>query len=177
MLRRVVLALCLIATPTRAQAPARDLPNGKELVVVYVGAKTCAPCLLPATKAAVAQVKQTLAATAKRHGYAFSSVGVSLDWSTDDGLEFLRGNGPFDQLVVGGNWTNLAAEHFIWRDAATEPAIPQIIVLERTVTQQARLTFSSPRVLHRVMGGDEIPTWARAGAPVAIGGKAATSRR
>ena len=169
MSRSYLFALCFAATPVLAQTADRELPKGKELVAVYVGAKSCGPCLLPATKAAIAQMKTLLSDYAMKHGYAFSAVGVSTDWSTADGIAFLNDNGPFDQLVVGGNWTNLAVEHYIWRDTNAVPAMPQVIVLERTVTPGERIEFTAPRVLHRVFGAEEIPKWVSAGAPIQVG--------
>jgi hypothetical protein len=162
-----IVLVTVTALPLFAQTADRDLPKGKELVVVYVGAKSCGPCLLPATKAAVREVNRLLAAAATKGGYAFSAMGVSTDWSTADGVSFLADNGPFDQLVIGGNWANLAAEHFIWRQPGAVPAMPQVIVVERTVMAgESGVTFTAPRTLHRVFGGDEIQKWAAAGAPL-----------
>jgi hypothetical protein len=167
MRRLLLIALTAAALPLSAQTADRDLPKGKELVVVYVGAKSCGPCLLPATKAAVVEVKRLLAATATTRGSAFSAMGVSTDWSTAEGIAFLADNGPFDQLVIGGNWANLAAEHFIWRQPGAVPAMPQVIVMERTVMAgESGVTFTTPRMLHRVFGWDEIQKWAEAGAPL-----------
>ncbi len=177
MLRRCILALCLAASPAVAQTAERDLPNGKELVVVYIGATSCGPCLLPATKAAVARMKTLLASFATKNGYAFSAVGVSTDWVTADGIKFLNDNAPFDQLVIGGNWTNLAVEHYIWRDSSANPAMPQVVVLERSVTLGDRIAISPARVLRRVFGSDEIPKWVEAGAPVALAAAPAPARR
>jgi thiol-disulfide isomerase/thioredoxin len=168
MIRRCILALSLAlgVTSLRAQTADRDLPNGKELVAVYIGASTCGPCMTADVKAAVAKANVLLSAWAKAHGYAFSAMGVSTDWSTADGLEFLKGNGPFDQLVVGGNWANLGAERFIWSDAGAQPAMPQIVLVERTVTLGDRISISAPRVVKRVFGSAEIPAWVASGAPV-----------
>ncbi len=44
--------------------------------------------------------------------------------------------------------------------------MPQILVIERTVTPGSRITFSEPRILRRVVGGDSIPAWVATGAPI-----------
>lgn len=168
MLRRNILALCLATSPLIAQTADRNLPKGKELVVVYVGATSCGPCLLPETKSAVARMKTLLSSFAAQNGYSFSAVGVSTDWSIADGTKFLNDNAPFDQLVIGGSWTNLAVEHYIWRDSAATPAMPQVVVLERSVSLGDRIDISPSRVLRRVFGSDEIPKWVAAGAPVTL---------
>ncbi len=168
MLRRSFIAFSLFASPALAQTADRELPSGRELIAVYVGASTCGPCLLPEMKAAVIRMKTLLDSTAKRNGYAFSAVGVSSDWLTEKGIAFLSDNGPFDQLVIGGNWTNLGVEHFIWNDSTAVPAMPQIVVLERTVTLGARISMSAPRVLRRVSGLVDIPQWVNDGAPISL---------
>jgi hypothetical protein len=168
MLRRSFIAFSLFASPALAQTADRELPSGRELIAVYVGASTCGPCLLPEMKAAVVRMKTLLDSTAKRNGYAFSAVGVSSDWSTEKGIAFLTDNGPFDQLVIGGNWTNLGVEHFIWNDSTAIPEMPQIVVLERTVTLGARISISPARVLRRVSGLKDIPQWVNDGAPVSL---------
>lgn len=171
-MRKLAFALAASTALTgtvRAQAtyvPATDLPNGKEIVAVYVGAKTCGPCQTPEVKAAVQQMKHLLAAQAKQRGAAFSVVGVSTDWGVKEGAEFLEPNGPFDQIVVGGNWTNLGVERFVWRDSTTQPVLPQVLVFERTVKPGGRITFSDLRLLRQVRDGKGIPAWVAEGAPI-----------
>ena len=163
------LILATLAGTLRAQAtytPATDLPNGKEIIAVYVGATTCGPCRSPEVKDAIQRMKPLLAAQAKARGAALSIVGVSTDWAVKDGIAFLEPNGPFDQIVVGGNWTNLGVERFIWRDSTSRPAEPQVIILERTVKPGSRIEFSEPRVIQRVYDGAGIPAWVDKGAPI-----------
>jgi len=46
-------------------------------------------------------------------------------------------------------------------------AMPQVVLMERTIGVGARVTVSEPRVLRRILGGAEIPAWVAAGAPMA----------
>jgi hypothetical protein len=162
-------ATLVVAGTLRAQAyvPATDLPNGKEIVAVYVGAKTCGPCQTPEVKDAIQRMKTLLAAQAKQSGAAFSVVGVSTDWSVKDGAEFLEPNGPFDQVVVGGNWTNLGAEQYLWRDSTARPSMPTVLIFERTVKPGVRITFSESRLIRQVTNeGKGIAGWVAEGAPI-----------
>lgn len=159
------------ATPVPAQdtayAPAKDLPNGRQLVAVYFGANWCTPCRQPAMKAAVARMKPLLAAQARQSGAAFSAMVVALDRDLASGLKFVEPLGAFDEYVFGSDFVSTAAERFIWGDSLAAKAVPQVIVFERTVGAQPRrpITFGPARVLRRV-GGDSIPLWVRAGAPI-----------
>jgi hypothetical protein len=175
-MRRIipVLAFCLVlaARPAAAQTgdyvPSHLLQDGRELVVIYFGSTDCGPCQLPEVKGAIRAMKPLLAAQAKQRREAITVIGVAQDWELTRGAAFLEPLGAFDQVAIGGNWTNLAVEQFVLRDSLTEMAIPQVIVLERTVHVGKRVSVSEPRVLRRIFGGVEIPAWVAAGAPIAV---------
>jgi hypothetical protein len=166
-----VLASAVLVSSVGAQAsgytPSQKMPNGKEIVAIYVGAHSCGPCHSPAVKEAVKQMKSLLATQARQANAAFSVVGVANDWDQKLATAVLADVGPFDQVAIGGNWTNLAIERFVWSDSAGNPAMPQVLVIERTVTAGRRVTFTEPRVLRRLVGADAIPAWVAKGAPIA----------
>lgn len=168
----VFLASCALAVAPSVGAQATDyvpsqrLPDGRELVAVYIGATSCGPCNRPEVKSAVRAMKSLLAAQAKQRNMALAVIGVAEDWDVKRGAEFLEPLGAFDQVVIGGNWANVAVEQFILRDSLAEMAMPQVVVLERTVKAGQRVTVSEPHVLRRIIGGTAIPAWVAAGAPV-----------
>ena len=174
-MRRInlVLALCVILAARSAGAqtgdyvPSQRLQAGRELVAIYFGSTDCGPCQLPEVKGAIRAMKPLLAAQAKQRREAITVIGVAQDWDLTRGATFLEPLGAFDQIVIGGNWTNVAVEQFVLRDSLTEMAMPQVIVLERTVNVGKRITVSEPRVLRRIVGGAEIPAWVATGAPIA----------
>lgn len=155
-----------LAAQQTTYVPSQELPHGKEIVAVYFGANSCGPCHFAAVKDAVIQMKELVRVQAQKAGAAFSVVGVANDWDQPLAAAFLAPVGPFDQVVLGGNWTNIAIEHFVWRDPKGNPAMPQILIVERTVNTGDRMTFSEPRVLRRLVGGDSIPAWVAKGAPI-----------
>ncbi len=104
---------------------------------------------------------------AQAAGRQFRMIGVAIDWSPDSGLAYLKEFGEFDELVVGRNWFNIAAERFVWADTTAISGIPQLLVYEQTVTPgQRRVGFSASHVVKRVGGGDKIVQWVRDGAPI-----------
>lgn len=58
-------------------------------------------------------MKNLVAAQAKQSGAAFSAVGVSNDWDLKEAPTFITTAGNFDQVVLGGNFANLAIEQFV----------------------------------------------------------------
>lgn len=168
-----VLSLCvlLVSHPLGAQAtdyvPSHELRDGRELVAIYIGSTDCGPCQLPEVKTAIRAMKPLLAAQAQQRGSVFKAIGSAQDWDLRRGAAFLEPLGAFDQVVIGDNWTNLAVEQFILRDSLAEMAMPQVVLIERTVQVGKRITVSEPRVLRRIIGGGEIPAWVAAGARIA----------
>ena len=167
----LALAIAASGTPLVAQqppyVPSSTLPNGRQIVAMYFGARDCGPCLVPEVKNAIRNMKLLLSEQAKASGAAFAAIGVANDWSVPVAAAFLEEVGPFDQVVLGGNWTNVAIERFVWRDSTGVPEMPQVLVFERTVTPTDRgIVFSDWRLLRRVKGMTEIPEWVKAGAPV-----------
>jgi hypothetical protein len=169
LLKSLVLSLSL-AVPAYGQspayAPATELPNGKEILVVYFGAQDCGPCHLPEVKDAVRKMKGLVQAQATKAGASTEIIAVANDWDHAQALDFLKDVQPFDQVVIGGNWANLATERFMWRDSTSKPAMPQVMVFERTVKPGRRITFTEPVLLRRLVGAKEIPDWVSAGAPI-----------
>lgn len=173
MLRTLLAATIIsgvIASTLDAQSstyvPSTDPPNGRQILAVYLGAESCGPCHNAAVKEAVVGMKSLVAANAKRSGASFAAIGVANDWDQSQAARFLATNGPFDQVALGGNFTNLAIEQFVWRDAEGTASMPQILIIERTVKQDARIVFSEQRVLRRILGSEEIPAWFKQGAPI-----------
>src|SRR3954463_8986987 len=170
-LRKVapLLVLCAVALKAQQQppyVPSQELPKGREIVAGYFGSESCGPCHAPEVKDGVVRMKELLRVQALKAGAAFSVVGVANDWDQKVAAAFLEPVGPFDQVVLGGNWTNVAIEQFIWRDPQGQPVMPQILVVERTVTTGAAITFTPPRTLRRLVGPDSIAAWVKKGAAI-----------
>ncbi|HEX8385659.1 MAG TPA: hypothetical protein VF576_05725 [Rubricoccaceae bacterium] len=171
----VVLALAL-SLPVAAQeyVPAYgrggDDQTGTEVVLVYFGSATCAPCHLDEFKAALERAKVLLHERAEADGKAFAVVGVAVDHNVEDGLAFLAGTGRFDELVVGRNWFNSAALAHIWRAEGLEDrfaGLPGVMVFEREMTVgETGISASPPTYLVELVGARRIGEWVAAGAPL-----------
>ncbi|GAB5534521.1 MAG: hypothetical protein Rubg2KO_07700 [Rubricoccaceae bacterium] len=176
MIRQFVAAI-LVALPLGAAAqsyvPAHErdqgIETGTELVMVYIGASHCGPCIQPDYKAALEQAKLLLAEQAEAAGHGFAVIGVSIDYSADVGFQFLKESGGFDELVIGRNWFNsLALSHFGVTEGQ-EPrqlALPSVILYERDMTLAGSIRASEPRYIRQVAGGVALPEWVAAGAPL-----------
>lgn len=151
---------------TAAYKPAYRLVSGRERVMIFVGASFCGAHREPGFPEAVERVKTRLQQDAQRSGATFRAIAVSLDWEPDSALAFLKPFGRWEELSVGGNWTNELALRFLWSGPSPEPTVPQVIVLERDVQAGASVRVSAPRELHRVVGAIPIRRWADSGAPL-----------
>lgn len=169
----IPLALAFSANAGRIEAqdstyvPATELPNGKQIVAVYFGAKFCHPCEAPTMKAAIRRMKPLVASQARKSGESFAAMAVAVDRKLEDGLEFIKPLGAFDEYVFGSDMASSAAQRFIWSDTLAGPMMPQVIVVERNVEMipHTSIKFGPDHVL-RVVAGDSIPIWVAAGAPI-----------
>jgi hypothetical protein len=90
----------------------------------------------------------------------------------EESLQHLAKFGPFDEVVVGRNWSNSAGVKFMSQEYPGPVATPQVLVIERTVQSPddahplARRAYLSERLLLRKVCVEEIATWANAGSPV-----------
>jgi len=156
------------ASPTvREQAyhPSYELPQGRQVVVAYIGASTCGPCRTKQLKAAIQQMKPMLACQAKATGRTLAVMGVSLDWQVDTAISYLAGTAPYDEIIAGNNWVNSAALAFIWQAPDVVPSIPQVVLLEREFDPEATtITLRHQRELGRFTNAAAIEQWVAKGA-------------
>ena len=153
-----------VRVDTTAYVPRYELPNGRQLVVVYVGGSETDS--IRAFADAVREMKPLLARQAAQLGLPLSIVGVSLDWEVERSFARLRSMGAWDEVVLGNNWINVGAQHFVWSPDG-KPSTPQVIVLERKVTTRgARIEFAEERRIRGIEGWRPIVEWVRGGAPL-----------
>jgi hypothetical protein len=146
------LGACLVALAMRAsddRAAARlgaDLPAlrtmrirlatppiGRERLLVLIGSAACSAAQRPGFADTVRAVVRAAERVARDSGYAFATVGVSIDPSATRGLDFLERVGPFDEVSLGRSWLNSSVVRLVWRDHAGLAAIPQIVLVDRSV--------------------------------------------
>lgn len=172
-MRHIALMLLLVAGGGRLQAqdttyaPSRALVDGKQIVAVYFGGSWCSPCRRPEMKSAIRRMKPLVAAQAKAQGASFSAMVVVFDSTLKSGLDFIEPLGAFDEYSIGPDFVSLPAQYYMWGVLPPEPAVPQVLVFERTVHAQPPkpVTFGALHVLKRI-GGDSIPVWVRDGAKI-----------
>ncbi len=136
------------------------LGSRDELVAVLIASSHCSGSLRPDFVPAVLKMKRALAFKALSEHKRLVTVGAATDDSKDDGLTFLNMLGPFDEIVLGGNWLNEAATQYIWRDQPGVPAVPQWVLLERHVDiNRKSINVGAERVVDRVIGANGMLEW------------------
>jgi hypothetical protein len=155
------------AALVRTYTPTYTSRTGKEVMMVLVGASFCGAQRKPGFPQQVEDAKLSLQRQATASGRQFSALAVSLDWETDAALAFLEHFGKWDQMSVGRNWLNEGAIRYIWRDMPADPAVPQILVIERDVEQgEQAITVRGERLVKRLQGTAEIEAWVKSGAAI-----------
>lgn len=170
---RAVLVLSLIlAIPLHAQESTTSestlaSENRRELVAIVLSAGYCADSQQTDFRTSVERMKLMLKEQADSRDYDFAVVGVALDRSVEDGLAHLARLGKFDQVMVGGGWTNLASSRVLRLPPTGETTTPQVLVMERAVRRgRGAVEIRGERLLYRAIGVDEIVRWVSEGAPI-----------
>jgi hypothetical protein len=95
--------------------------------------------------------------------------GVSLEPSVSEGLSHLATLGSFDEVSVGGNWTNSTVVRYLGGTIGKTHGtmIPQLVLLEREVQEgDSTIEIGPEHEIARYIGRDEIGAWVQRGAPL-----------
>jgi hypothetical protein len=140
--------------------------NRREVVLVLIGSSFCAGMRQAGFRPAFLAARDTVAKRVRQAGRILVTIGVSIDWDPEVGVALLKSYGPFDELAVGANWENIGAVDYIWNDKGVA-AVPQVVVLERSVNDDGRvISYGPDRVLLRLAGMPDLQSWMRAGGPL-----------
>ena len=149
MVRRSGAPGSAVATP----APA---PPDSGTAVVLLVAPNCRACNDPALLAAWQTIRSNSAVGPEPY-----VIGVATSGSASDGIDFLARFGQFHEVLAGGGWAGVGADHYVFSDLRGSPTVPQVVILDRRVATHSAGVNVSERVIHRRSGLDEIVTWAR----------------
>lgn len=143
--------------PSHVYEPEGRLTSGPQIILVIVGAKSCAACSRDEFAPAIETLKLNALDASRSASRSYMVVGAAVDGRPSDGLALLEGLGAFDQIAVGGSWLNMAAVRYVWETFPGEPTIPQVIVLERDIEMnESGIRVADERLLTRLVGIDEI---------------------
>ncbi|MDX2059478.1 MAG: hypothetical protein SFV24_16830 [Gemmatimonadales bacterium] len=165
MRQLVAFVLCLIcagcrSTPpiaTRGLAQWRGVKPGDEVVMVLIVSSQCRAAEARMFRRAVSRLADIVERAANARGHRMVTLGVSLDVRIEEGLRSLSGLGPFNEIAVGNSWMNRGAQTFIWETVPGQPAVPQVLVLSRSIALDgAAIAFGPYELLGRFIGAAEV---------------------
>ncbi|HEX8454104.1 MAG TPA: hypothetical protein VF647_18600 [Longimicrobium sp.] len=146
-------------TPTPPSA------SGEQVLFVFVGSSACRFSSVPELPGLVEDLKMKVAAEAKRRETGFATIGVAIDSDFRKGVNYLKRFGYFDEVTAGNGHYNSAFVKYVYEDMPGDAATPQILVIQRSVTEKdGDVNVTSERLLRRLRGVAAIAQWARGGA-------------
>ncbi len=155
-------------------------PSGKYLIAYVLVSNQCAACRDVRTKAAIRSLRDSLRSSHSAVFAKISVVGVDID-DIQSGVKYLLTYGPaFDELSVGGAWTNEIVTRVVWHDAMARAEVPAVVLFQRQV--DARMYPRDIRIgddseLVAVAGRDSLVQWISAGTPLTYRGWANAVRQ
>jgi hypothetical protein len=157
--------------------------TGDEVVVVYIGRASCSWCNRRGFAEQVGAIVDAVEHRASQSGLGFRTQGIALDRSISRGLRHLSKFGAFDEIAVGGSWTNEFAFRYFWNEIPGPPGTPTILVLRRSIqvpdsaVPVPLYSLDRREMLVRKVGLFEIQRWIRAGIPLPIDGTGDSTQR
>lgn len=171
-------------TATFTRRPASDAPDsvklaamgihpGKQLLAYVFLASRCGHCQQPETKQAVRTLRRRLKMAAESTFAATTVVGVAVEGLIPEGVSYLTNIGltAFDEISIGNAWLNEQISRFTWREHVMEPAVPQVVLVSRSLDAAAapfNVTLGSDSVLAVLTGRKAVTDWIERGASVGL---------
>lgn len=153
-------------TPKAPTRPISYTP-GRQILFVYIGSETCGFSVQPGFREIVRTAQVKVAQQARANKQAFSSLGVSAGQSAILGIEYLEEFGPFDEVISGRGFLNMAAMRYFFDEYAGDASFPQILVIQRDLSYlEPGYTYRNERVLLRAVGVPQIEKWVEDNAPI-----------
>lgn len=150
--------VALRATPP---TPPEEVEEIKETLAVLVTAGFCIASQREELTQAWPTILGSLAAKADEDGSRLRTLGVSIDVDPLEGIEALSRYGTFDEISSGSNWANLGVRTYVWESLPGQAAIPQVLVVSRTLRQGPEgHQVLDEEVVDRMVGIAAIVRWA-----------------
>ena len=154
--------------------PDNDIKRGRELVMVYIGSSTCGYANLAEVPELIERTKLLLQKKAHESGMLFSTMGISIDWNTENGVRHLAKMGRFDEIATGKNLQGMGAYQFVWSALSGEASTPQVLVVTRMINAPSEeyphqsYHVSKATELTRKAGITAISAWLDRGSPLPL---------
>lgn len=159
------------SAPDSVHLAAMGVAPGRHLLAYVLVGSHCGYCQREDTKEAIRSI-HTLMQRHKRDGFqAVTIIGVGVDADLREGLAYIDGVGlsSFDEVSVGNAWLNESLVHLVWRGIATEPAVPQVVLVARDLKATINpllVKYGADSVLRVVNGYNELLEWVRGGVQI-----------
>lgn len=145
---------------------ANDVHNeGRYIKMIYIGSPSCQFSNTPENHDHMDFIKDYIRSKSDSSDLRFLSVGVSTGNNTNMGVKYLQNTGPYDQVVSGMGYYNIAAIDYVWESSPNQISTPQIVILIFTYSVVGTSTGTINNVsrkdslIYRLEGTDEISSF------------------
>jgi len=136
--------------------------------MIYIGSSSCSFSNDPDLPKLIEDTKLKLQDKATNMDWSFSTVGVSIDWITSDGINHLNKFGQFDEVMSGRKWNGIGASQYL-KKMPEIYGIPQIVVVIRESEIDDENTYDSEiheMFVYQMAGLYQIEKWYNQGLPL-----------
>lgn len=148
--------------PSGAGPPATSI---EQIAMVFVGSSTCAVSGSPQVHRDVDRAASMVSSWANSEGMDFHRIGVAVAPSAEQGLEYLGGFGPFDEVLIGPGFYSIGLLRYVIMGFPGPDVTPQLLVAKRQIGEGGS-GIREEHILLRLVGIGEIGRWVDSGSPI-----------
>ena len=134
-------------------------------VVYYFGATNCGYCNIPANIEKIKQIRNEF--FKKYPDFNTKYVFVCMDKNIEEGLEFIKKYGYWDEISIGSFYNNELALNFL--NTTKIPGVPHVMVYKdiyMKIEQFSVPVIKERKLLIDLVGGTQIGNWIDKGYPL-----------
>lgn len=135
------------------------------LVVYYFGATSCGFCNIPENIEKIKKIKTDF--SKKYIDSDIKYVMVCMDKNIEEGLEFIRKYGYWDEISIGNFYSNELALSYL--NKTEVPGVPHVMVYKDYLLKKVKFnifTIKKRILLVDLVGGTQIGHWMNSGYPL-----------
>jgi hypothetical protein len=138
-----------------------------ELRLHFLGSSSCGFSTAESMRPILHAASRVVRAEALSRGLRSVVMGIALDKTLRDGVNYLSALGHFDEISVGGGWQNVMAGDLLFARFGGRLATPQLLVVERRFPEDAfGDVYDRVTLRYRAVGSREIQDWLRVDARI-----------
>jgi hypothetical protein len=130
----------------------------QELNLIFIGHSKCIYSNDKELFKVIDELKAKMYVFSKTNNLGFNSIGITTDADLNNGMQFLKNFGPFDELSYGNGWRNAGCRIYI-NEMRNEISTPQLLVTLKSYSNIQKSFLEDEKLVLTLNGKEQIIRW------------------